>query len=407
MSPIRPYTISVPESKIERLKQKLALFDLPDEVPGVEPWSRGPPLADIKRLAAYWANGFDWRKVEAKLNSIPNFMTSIDVDGFSTYDVHFVHQTSKVKNAVPLLFAHGWPGNFTEVTKVLPFLVDGGKDSPSFHVVAPSLVDFGFSQAAMKPGFNIDQHAEVCHKLMLQLGYDEYVVQGGDIGYPITRLMAKNYPQHCKAHHVNMAMPAEPTLTAHPALYAQVQATPLTDFEKAGLDRTKWFRADGSGYMIEQGTKPQTIGVAVTSSPVALLTWVYEKLHDWSDGYAWTDDEVLTWVSIYEFSAGGPAATQRIYYDDRKREGGSAFVAAQEYIDSPLGVMRLPKELVQSPELWHHTMGPVVLIRQHERGGHFAAWEVPDLLAGDLREMFGRGGGAFGCVSGKNGYDDE
>lgn len=150
MSSIRPYTISVPESKLDRLKQKLRTFDLPEEVPGVEPWSRGPPLADIKRLATYWANGFDWRKAEANLNQLPNFMTSIEVKGYGTYDVHFVHQTSRVKNAIPLLFAHGWPGNFTEVTKILPLLVDGARDSPSFHVVAPSLVDFGFSQASLK-----------------------------------------------------------------------------------------------------------------------------------------------------------------------------------------------------------------------------------------------------------------
>ena len=150
MASIKPYHISVPDAKIERLKAKLAVYDLPDEVPDVEPWTRGPPLADIKRLASYWADGYDWRKAEAKLNELPNFITKIDVQDFGTYDVHFVHQKSSVKNAIPLLFSHGWPGSFIEVIKILPLLVDGGKDHPSFHVVAPSMVDFGFSSPSLK-----------------------------------------------------------------------------------------------------------------------------------------------------------------------------------------------------------------------------------------------------------------
>lgn len=150
---IQPYTIAVPDSKLLRLKQKLAVFDLPDDLPDAEPWLRGPPVEEIKRLAKYWADGYDWRKHEAKLNELPHFTTKVDVDGFDTYDVHFIHQRSEVKNAIPLLFAHGWPGNFLEVTKILPLLVKGGKDHPAFHVVAPSLVDFGFSAPSMKVWF--------------------------------------------------------------------------------------------------------------------------------------------------------------------------------------------------------------------------------------------------------------
>jgi len=151
-SDIRPYTIHVPDAKIQRLKQKLAVFDLPDEVPDVEPWSRGAPLADIQRLARYWADGFDWRKAEARLNKqLTQFTTEIDVDNYGTYDVHFVHQRSSHNNAIPLLFVHGWPGSFIEVTKILPLLVGGdGKDQPAFHVVVPSLVDFGFSSPSLK-----------------------------------------------------------------------------------------------------------------------------------------------------------------------------------------------------------------------------------------------------------------
>lgn len=150
MSSIQPYKIAVPEAKIDHLKQKLALADFPDEVSGAEPFARGSPLADIQRLAKYWQDGFDWRKAEAKLNEFPQYMTKIDVDGFGTVDVHFIHQRSEVQNAIPLLFSHGWPGSFIEVTKMLPELSKGGDGHPAFHVVAPSLVNFGFSGACSK-----------------------------------------------------------------------------------------------------------------------------------------------------------------------------------------------------------------------------------------------------------------
>lgn len=220
--------------------------------------------------------------------------------------------------------------------------------------------------------------------------------------------MAITYPNSCKAHHVNLAIPAEPTLSSHPALYAQVQATPLTEWEKAGIARTEWFGREGTGYSAVQRSKPATVGFALAASPVALLAWIYDKLHDWTDEYPWTDDEILTWVSVYEFSTAGCWATLRIYFDDGHQTPASFFAAgAQEYsTGSQLGVSRFPKELLLRPKLWHHTMGPLVLIKEHNKGGHFAAWEVPELLVGDLREMFGRDGGAFGCISGKDGYDE-
>lgn len=150
MSSITPFKIAVPDDKIKRLKQKLALTDFPDEAADAEPWSHGSPLSDIKRLALYWEKGFDWRAVEAKLNELPQYIAKIGVDNYDTYDVHFIHQPSTVQNAIPLLFVHGWPGSFIEVTKILPELVRGGKDFPAFHVVAPSLIDFGFSSASKK-----------------------------------------------------------------------------------------------------------------------------------------------------------------------------------------------------------------------------------------------------------------
>ncbi len=150
MSSITPFTIAVPDDKIKHLKQKLALTDFPDELADVEPWSLESPLSDIKRLTLYWENEFNWRTVEAKLNEFPQYIAKIEVAGYDTYDVHFVHQPSTVKTAIPLLFVHGWPGSFIEVTKILPELIKGGKDFPAFHVVAPSLIDFGFSSASKR-----------------------------------------------------------------------------------------------------------------------------------------------------------------------------------------------------------------------------------------------------------------
>lgn len=150
MADILPFKISIPEEKLASLKQKIGAAEFPDEVDDVEPWSRGTPLNDLKRLAHYWQNGFDWRIQEAQLNQLPQYITKINVKDFDTYDIHFVHQPSSVKNAIPLLFCHGWPGSFMEVTKILPKLIDGGPNFPSFHVVAPSMVDFGFSSRAGK-----------------------------------------------------------------------------------------------------------------------------------------------------------------------------------------------------------------------------------------------------------------
>ena len=159
MSSITPFKIAISDTKIRRLKEKLALTDFPDEVSGPEPWERGSPLADVKRLALYWQQEFDWRKAEAHLNAFPQYTAKIGVDGFDTYDVHFIHQVSIIGNAIPLLFIHSWPGSFIEVTKILPQLVKGGEDSPAFHVVAPCLIDFGFSSASKKVSDTTDAHS--------------------------------------------------------------------------------------------------------------------------------------------------------------------------------------------------------------------------------------------------------
>ncbi|KAF2812656.1 alpha/beta-hydrolase [Mytilinidion resinicola] len=408
MADITPFKVSIPQESLDRLHQKLALADFPDELDEAE-WDYGAPLADIKRLTKHWLEKYDWRAEERKINELPQFKTSVTIDRFGDLDLHFVHQKSPIKNAIPLIFVHGWPGSFLEVTKILPLLSGSSDGSPAFHVIAPSIPNFGFSQGVKTKGFAVPQYAEACHKLMLKLGYNEYVTQGGDWGWWITRTIGRLYPTHCLASHYNMLSTVPPSPTTNPLLSLQHALTPYTAAERAGLARTAWFRAEGQGYGAIQNTKPQTLGYSLASSPVGLLAWIYEKLHDWTDSYPWTDDEVLTWVSVYYFSTAGPAASVRIYYENTHdaqdaRTGLPAWKLAQRWTPGvKIGVGHFPRDIYVLPPLWSRALGEVVYEGRHERGGHFAAYEVPELIVGDLRAMFGKRGGAFGVVKGKDG----
>jgi pimeloyl-ACP methyl ester carboxylesterase len=362
-----PYTISVAESAIEKLKRKLSDADFPDELDTPDQWPYGSPLSDIKRLAKHWETNFSWRKAESKINELPNYRKKVQVDGFGAIDIHFVHKRSSNPNAVPLLFSHGWPGSFLEVTKLLPLLEAGEKQGkPAFHVVAPSLPNFGFSQRISKPGFALSQYAETCHRLMQDLGYTKYVTQGGDWGFWITRSMGILYPDYVLASHINMVRAQAPTFTSQPALALQHAITPYTDAEKEGIKRSEWFLNEGQAYRQLQSTKPQTLSYAFADSPVALLAWIYEKLVDWTDGYPWTDDEVLTWVSVYWFSTAGPNAHVRIYYE--AQHNPTHLIPNRErtttWIDRvKLGVAHFPREITVVPRVWAKTLGEILLSR--------------------------------------------
>ncbi|KAF9453140.1 alpha/beta-hydrolase [Macrolepiota fuliginosa MF-IS2] len=402
MSTEKPFKIAISDEDIALLRKKLDLTRFPDEL---EDAGRdyGAPLKDIQRLIAYWKDGYNWRKHEAQLNEeLPQFTRDIEVEGFGSLSVHYVHKKSSVSTAIPLLFIHGWPGSFLEVRKILPLLVQDSPEHPSFHVVAVGLPGYGFSEAPKKRGFAIAQYAEVSHKLMLALGYNEYVTQGGDWGSHITRHIAVNYGQkHNKAWHTNMPRAAPPQLRNRPMLFFQYLITHLTPMEKAGLERSEWFQKEGRGYYSEQSTQPQTLGYSLADSPAGLLGWIYEKLVNWTDDYPWTDDEVLTWISIYWFSRPGPAASVRIYYEHVKSGGG--VLQNPPPVKIPTGYSYFPKELMVSPRSWMKAPN-VVFESQHERGGHFAAYECPAVLVGDLRRMFGKNGPAFGVVGSHQGF---
>jgi hypothetical protein len=220
--------------------------------------------------------------------------------------------------------------------------------------------------------------------------------------------MGLKYPNHVLASHINMIRCTPPTFTSNPILAIQHAITPYTDDEKGRLARSGWFADEGFGYNKQQSTKPQTIGFALQDSPVALLAWIYEKLHDWTDAYPWTDNEILKWISIYWFSTAGPAASVRIYYEAIHAPPGIlGRKEATEYVPKvQLGIAHFPKDLTPVPKLWTKTMGPVVFESEQKSGGHFAAWEKPEAIVTDLRTMFGKGGPCFNIVHGSSGYSD-
>ncbi|KAI0769369.1 alpha/beta-hydrolase [Trametes elegans] len=400
----QPFALFVPDPDLALLREKLALARLPDELDGAG-WDYGVPLADVRRLVARWRDGFDWRAAEEAINrDLPQFTRDVEVEGFGTLNVHYVHRRSARENAVPLLFVHGWPGSFLEVRKLLPLLTADVPDQPSFHVVALSLPGFGFSEAPKKGGFVHKQYGELANKLMISLGYDAYVVQGGDWGHYIAGSLATYYAHtHVKGWLSNYPHAQPPKLSKSPWLWLTDLVTPYSEREKEGWARTKEFRARGSGYSHEQATQPQTVGYSLGDSPVGLLGWIYEKLVRWTNGYRWEDDEVLEWVSVYWFSRAGPAASVRIYLEMTNRFERRA-VDGIEWTSIPLGFSLFAKELNQVPRKWLRTLGNVVFESEHEHGGHFAAHEEPEALASDIRRMFGKGGPGFGVVPGKDGY---
>ncbi|GAW09162.1 epoxide hydrolase [Lentinula edodes] len=376
------FKIAVSSTDLSALKSRIESATFPDELDDAG-WAYGVPLTDMKRLVARWRDGFDWRQEELKLNNeLPQFTQDIEVDGFGSLNVHYVHKKSDRGAGIPLLFVHGWPGSFLESRKIIPLLTKGSGDSqcPVFDVVAISLPGFGFSEAPKKKGFSLSQYVEVSHKLMIALGYTEYVTQGGDLGSRVTAGIARRYGgMHSKAWHTNVlfSMPPE---NDDPSSY--------TASEKEGLARWQEFQRSGSGYFQLHSTKPQTLGYSLADSPVGLLAWIYEKLVSWSDNYPWTDDEVLTWVSIYWFSRAGPAASIRFYYE--VAHSGQALGTKSSPPTIPMGCSLFPKELIRIPKSWYPGVGDVVFEAEHDKGGHFAAHEQPELLVGDLRKMFGK-----------------
>ncbi|KAJ5215014.1 Alpha/Beta hydrolase protein [Penicillium chermesinum] len=410
MASISPFTIDIPQERLSDLHNRLANARLPDELDEAG-WDLGAPVAEVRRLAEYWRDRFDWRAAEAKLNLLPHFRTDIPVAGFGILKIHFIHQKSPIESAIPLLYVHGWPGSFFEGSKIIQALSGDGVSDPAFHVVAISLPNFGFSEGPKKRGFSLEQYAETCQNLMQKLGYSQYVTQGGDWGYYITRTMAVQYPDSVMATHLNLDHGfCPPALYKYPHLTVEKPVMREPEIGSAGSEGWGWFLDESQGYRALQATKPTGTSYGITDSPVALLSWLYEKLHDWSDKYPWSEEEVCSWVSIYWFSTAGPGASVRIYHEAThtwKTENATPLnpVRTPGWIDSAkIGYSHFPLGLPFDPRPWIRKLGPISFGRHHEHGGHFFAWEVPDSFVKDVRDMFRRGADAHGVVPGHTGY---
>jgi pimeloyl-ACP methyl ester carboxylesterase len=375
---ITPYTIEIPQDRLDDLRRRLGETRWPAELPGTG-WEAGVPLGYLKGLADYWGTDYDWRAQEARLNEFPQFTTVIDGQ-----IVHFLHVRSPEPAALPLIITHGWPGSIVEFMEIIGPLTDparyGGDPADAFHLVIPSLPGFGFSSPLAGPGWDISRVARAWAELMKRLGYDRYGAQGGDTGAVVSPALGRIDPDHVIGVHVN-------NLLSFPS-GDPGELTGLTEADQARLELLTASGHDLSGYAIVQSTRPQTLSYALTDSPVGQLAWIVEKFKEWTDPSADLPedaidrDQILTDVSVY-WLTGTAGSAARIYFEEARAWG-----QVQPRSRVPTGVAVFPNDTTLRPlaERDHH----VVHWAEYSRGGHFAAMEAPDLLTGDIREFFRR-----------------
>jgi pimeloyl-ACP methyl ester carboxylesterase len=373
MPTIDPFRIAVPDDVLTDLRRRLTDTRWP-EAECVADWSQGIPLAYTRELATYWADDYDWRSREAALNRFDQFTTEID-----GLPIHFVHQRSRHPYAFPLVITHGWPGSIVEFQKVIAPLTDptahGGRAEDAFHVVCPSLPGYGFSGKPAATGWNTDRIARAWETLMVRLGYDRYGAQGGDWGAAVTTDIGRNVG-HCVGIHTNMPIGRPP---------ASALENP-TDEERTALAALKYYRDVDSGYYKQQATRPQTVGYGLVDSPAAQLAWIIEKFWSWTDcdGHpenTLTRDELLDNVTLYWVTATG-ASSARLYWESMAAFGSGGRV------ELPTGVASFPKEISRPPRAWCEPNYHITHWTTMPRGGHFAAFEQPDLYVQDVRTFF-------------------
>jgi pimeloyl-ACP methyl ester carboxylesterase len=381
---IRPFNIDVPEDRLEDLRRRIAATRLPSKEL-VDDRSQGVQLATIRELAHYWATDYDWRKAEAKLNALPQFMTEID-----GVDVHFIHVRSQHEDALPLIMTHGWPGSVIELLETVAPLTDptahGGKADEAFHLVLPSVPGYGFSAEPTELGWDSGRTALAWAELMRRLGYTRYVAQGGDVGAAVSDAMGRQAPEGLIGVHTNLFVPAlGGTMPTH------------TDQERAAAEQIGVFRATGAGYFVEQATRPQTIGFALLDSPVALAAWMLD--HDTDSYYkiasAFVDgqpvgnltrDHILDNITVYWLTGTGASAA-RSYWESGQAQAKAAGQAPPMTL--PFGFTTFPGEIWRTPRSWVEKAYPnVIYFNEVERGGHFAAWEEPELFTEEVRAAF-------------------
>jgi len=378
MAEILPFKIEIPDSAIEDLQRRLDAARFPEAEP-LDDWSQGLPLNYARELTTYWREEYDWRAREAYLNRHPQFKTNID-----GLDIHFVHCVSPHAGARPLLITHGWPGSVVEFHKVIDPLVDpvahGGNAEDAFHVVCPSLPGYGFSDKPTQTGWGVERIAEAWNVLMLRLGYESYLAQGGDWGSAVTTAIGIQNKGACVGLHVNM-----------PNAGATKEALANPDeADKRALAGAAYYQQWGAGYSKQQSTRPQTLGYGLVDSPVGQAAWIIEKFYEWTDcdGHpenVLTKDELLDNVMYYWWQGNG-ASSARLYWESF----GSAFGGGNDNtVKVPTGCSIFPKEIVPTPRSWAKNRYPnIVYWNELDKGGHFAAFEQPELFVAELRACF-------------------
>lgn len=373
---IEPFHIDIPQSALDDLQLRLGLTRLPDAIPG-SGWDYGIDMDYLRDLLGYWRTGYDWRAAEARLNALDHFRTRID-----GHLVHFIHARSPHADATPVLMVHGWPGSIVEFLGVVERLTTpekfGGRPQDAVHLVMPSLPGYGFSEAPRERGWGPGRMGAVFAQLMARLGYDRYGVQGGDWGAIIVAEMALADTGHIIGLHTNMPVAARPP--------GELDLTPA---EQVDVAEAKAFAENGRGYAIQQGTKPQTLGVALNDSPAGLCAWIVEKFHGWTDrgggqAPAIDRDLMLTNVMIY-WLTGTATSSARLYYE--RTQAGAAL--EKDWIGIPTGVARFPRELRRPPRAWVERHFNVVRWTEMAHGGHFGALEQPVAFADDVLAFFG------------------
>ena len=375
---IRPFRIDVPQADVDDLRRRLAGTRWPAEIPGTA-WERGVPTSYLKGLTDYWATSYDWRKHEAALNEWPQFTTVIDGQ-----TIHFLHVRSAHEDATPLLLIHGWPGSFVEFLDVIGPLTDpvahGGDAADAFHLVIPSIPGFGYSVPLSGTGWHHRRCAAALAELMDRLGYDRYGVQGGDWGSMISTQLALTDAAHVAGLHLNMVIATPPE---------DEDYQNLTEAEQRGLADMASYMEHDSGYAKIQQTRPQTIGYALEDSPAGLAAWIVEKFRGWSDcdgdvERSFTKDQLLDNVMLY-WLTGTAHSSARLYYEATK---AGRFGPQGARVEVPTGCAIYPREIVRPPRRWAEHCYNLVQWAEMPRGGHFAAFEQPELFVDDVRSFF-------------------
>jgi pimeloyl-ACP methyl ester carboxylesterase len=372
--------IEVPEEVLEDLRRRLAATRFPDQIPG-SGWEYGTDGAYLRELCSYWRDKYDWRTHEAELNRFEHYRTTIDGQ-----NVHFVHARSKSPSAFPLIISHGWPGSVYEFHKIIGPLTDpaahGGSDGDAFHVICPSIPGYGWSGPTHERGWDVGRVAGTFAKLMARLGYARYGAQGGDWGSITTTYRGLEDPQHLAGIHLNMVVAGPPQGVANPM-------EGVAPEEMQGLADMGSFQKNETGYQQIQGTKPQTLGLALNDSPAGLAGWIVEKFRTWSDcggdvEKRFSKDELLTNIMIYWVTQTINSSIR--LYCETMRVG--RFAPAGKKIEVPTGCSIFPKEIIRPPRRWAEAQYNVAQWTVHRAGGHFAALEEPAALVEDLRSFF-------------------